>query len=130
MARTDYTAKVTYSNKELTAREKIAYKDFEGCTKLNDIVKQGESLTLDIANVIRVDVHNEHSKQNTDYSVYVVVTADGNKYRTGSASFFESYCDIIDELNEAGEDTTTVKFNIFKVASNNFDGDFIKASLA
>ena len=129
MARTDYTAKVTETMQDLTAREKIALKDFESCAKLNDIIKD-EALTLSIANVVKVEVHNEHSKQNTDYNVFIVVTSDGKKYRTGSESFYESYCDIIDELNDAGEDTSAVDFKLYKVKSNNFDGDFIKCALA
>ena len=129
MARTDYNAKVTYSNKELTAREKIAFKDFESAIKLNDIIKD-DALTLSISNVVKVEVHNEHSKQNTDYNVFIVVTSDGKTYRTGSESFYESYCDIIEELAEAGEDVSTVDFKLYKVKSNNFDGDFIKCALA
>lgn len=127
MSRTDYTAKVTYSNRELTAREKIAFKDFESFEKLNDVVK--EPIVLSVTNVISVQVHNEHSKQNTDYTVYVVETNNGT-YRTGSETFFQAYCDIVDELNEAGEDTSSIDLKIYKVASKNFDGDFIKCSLA
>lgn len=129
MARTDYNAKVTYSKLELTAREKIAIKDFETATKLNDIIK-AEPIILPIKNVVKVEVHNEHSQQNKDYSVFIIVTEDNKTYRTGSESFFDSYVDIIDELADMGEDTSVVKFKLYKQSSKNFDGDFIKASLA
>jgi len=123
-----YKATVTFASKELTAREKIILKDTSDAISLDEVTQQGEG-----AFIIKPDyyatiaVHNEMS-ENKDYTKYVVVDESGNKYVTGSQSFWEAFSDICDEMADAGETDFEVK--IYRLESKNYKGkSFITCSL-
>ena len=126
--REDYNSKVVFSYKEISARQKLSYKDFEAAEKLNALVTADTKFPMTITNVLEIEVHNEHSKQNKDYSVYLFVTPD-TVYRSGSETLFNSVCDGLSDLDEIGENTEKVDFVVYRVKSNNYDGDFLKAKL-
>ena len=125
-----YTADVTNSLKELTARQRIAVKDFSSAEKLNDIITaDNPHFTIDVDNIIKVSVHNEQSKGNSDYDVVIIIDKDGKKYRTGSETAYTSALEIYRELEAANELDGGFTLDFYKVKSNNFDGDFIKCNL-
>lgn len=125
-----YTADVTSSLKELTARQRIAVKDFSSAEKLNDIItSDNPHFVIDVDNIIKVSVHNEQSKGNSDYDVVIIIAKDGTKYRTGSETAYTSALDIYRELEAANELDVGFMLDFYKVKSNNFDGDFIKCNL-
>lgn len=130
MSERNYSADVTSSLKELTARQRIAVKDFSSAEKLNDMITADTpKIVIDVDNIIEVTVHNEQSKGNSDYKVYVIVATDGGKYRTGSETAYTSAMEIYKELEAANELDGGFTLEFYKVKSNNFDGDFIKCNL-
>lgn len=130
MAERNYTANVTTSLKDLTARQRIAVKDFSAAEKLNDVITtDNPHFTIDVDNIIKVSVHNEQSKGNTDYDVIIIIDKNGNKYRTGSETAYTSALEIYRELEAANELDGGIVLDFYKVKSNNFDGDFIKCNL-
>lgn len=130
MSERNYTADVTSSLKDLTARQRIAVKDFSSADKLNEMITADiPKIVIDVDNIIEVTVHNEQSKGNSDYKVYVIVATDGKKFRTGSETAYTSAMEIYKELEAAGELGGGFELEFYKVKSNNFDGDFIKCNL-
>lgn len=130
MAERNYTADVQASIKELTARQRIAVKDFSSAEKLNELITaENPHFRIDVDNIVKVAVHNEQSKGNTDYDVVIIIDKDGNKYRTGSATAYTSALEIYRELESANELDGGFVLDFYKVKSNNFDGDFIKCNL-
>lgn len=130
MSERNYEANVTSSLKELTARQRIAVKDFSSADKLNELITaETPKLVIDVDNIIEVTVHNEQSKGNSDYKVYVIIDTNGNKFRTGSETAFTSAMEIYRELEAANELESGFTLEFYKVKSNNFDGDFIKCNL-
>lgn len=130
MAERNYTANVTTSLKELTVRQRIAVKDFSAAEKLNDVITaDNPHFTIDVDNIIKVSVHNEQSKGNSDYDVIIIIDKNGNKYRTGSETAYTSALEIYRELEAANELDGGFVLDFYKVKSNNFDGDFIKCNL-
>ena len=124
-----YEANITSSLRELTAREKIVYKNVDG-QKLNEIINNDNpSIDLDVENIVELQVHNERSKGNNDYTVYVIDTKDGSRYRTGSETFYTKAKEIYRELQAANELENGFVLRVFKTKSNNFDGDFINCRL-
>ena len=91
-----YTVKVLESSKELTARERIAVKDFGNAFALDEATK-GERLVITPAWYAVLGVHNEKS-DNKDYKKYIVVDTNGTKYVTGSDNFFSAFKEIVDEM--------------------------------
>ena len=112
-----YEAKVSEASRELTAREKIRFKDITATVSI-DLATSNEPLIIEPTGYAVIDVHNEKS-ENPDYKKYVVEAADGELYSTGSESFWKSFMDIYNEM--AGEDEKW-QLKIFRKDSNNYKG--------
>lgn len=129
MSRSFYV-NIVESRKELTPIEKIKYKDVSDCIKLDEATKDSELVFIPV-NDILISIHNEKATD-PDYDNFIVVDSDGNKYVTGSKSFYNSYCDIMDELENAGVNAEEegIKIKVYRVPSKNYKGkEFITCSL-
>ena len=128
----NYKAEVTYSTRELTAREKIKFKDTTSAIALDDVVTVDKPIELTIDTVVKISVENGAIKgddgMDKEYDVLVFTTDIGDVYKTSSPSFETSIIDIFNELQELN-DTDPVTVRIFKKPSKNFNGEFISCSL-
>lgn len=128
----NYKAEVTYSTRELTAREKIKFKDTTSAIALDDVVTVDKPIELTIDTVVKISVENGAIKsddgKDKEYDILVFTTDTGDVYKTSSPSFETSIIDIFDELQELN-DTDPVTVRIFKKPSKNFNGEFITCSL-
>lgn len=128
----NYKAEVTYSTRELTAREKIKFKDTTSAIALDDVVTVDKPIELTIDTVVKISVENGAIKgddgKDKEYDVLVFTTDTGDVYKTSSPSFETSIIDIFNELQELN-DTDPVTVRIFKKPSKNFNGEFISCSL-
>ena len=121
----DYKATVTSASRELTAREKIRFKDLTGTNSI-DALTAVEPLIITPVGFAVVAVHNEKS-DTKDYNKYVIEDSEGNLYSTGSESFWKSFCDIYDEMKDEAE---AWKLKIYRKDSNNYKGkQFITCSI-
>lgn len=98
----NYSAVIAETNMELTARERIMFKDTQNAVSLMDMAKDAKAndakaIVEDIKGYVVLDIHNEKS-EDIDYKNYLIVDREGNKYVTGSASFFSSFKAIFDEM--------------------------------
>lgn len=122
----DYEVKIKSTSKELTARERVMLKDTRNAIKLDEAV--GETplvISPDYYGVL--EIHNEKSKGDKDFENYAVIDTDGNKYVTGSTSFFESFTEIVEEMDGTGEE---YQIQIYKLDSKNYKGkQFITCSI-
>ena len=126
MARTDYTVEIVECTKELTHKEEVQLKDLTYCQSLNEIVQQ-EAIVIKPVMVAALKVHNEHSKDNKDYMVYVIADENGDRYKTGSESFYSTICDIITDMGDSDEEW---EINIYTRQSKNHSGkNFITCSI-
>lgn len=98
-----YAVKVKECSKKLTAKERIQIKDTTNSIKLDSATQQGDVLINPDYYAI-LEIHNEKS-DNPDYLNYVIVDKTGQKYVTGSESFWSSFKGIYDEMaeDEGGE---------------------------
>lgn len=120
-----YSVKVKEANRELTAIERLKIKDASNAIKLDEALNAGPIVIAPTLWAV-LDVHNEKS-DNKDYEMFVVVADDGTKYVTGSASFWNSFIDIVSELT--GE-VDAFNISIYKVDSKNYKGkQFITCSV-
>lgn len=121
----DYKATIIESSRELTAREKIKYKDVTGSISL-DAATEEEPLVISPNGYAIVQIHNENS-DNKDYKKYVIEDKDGTTYTTGSESFWKSFMDIYTEMVDSGEEW---QLRIYKRDSANYKGKkFITCSI-
>ena len=122
----DYEVKIKYTSKDVTARERVMLKDTRNAIKLDEAVN-GTPLVISPDYYAVLDIHNEKSKEDKDFENYIVVDTDGNKYVTGSHSFFEAFTEIVEEMDETGEE---YQVSVYKLDSKNYKGkQFITCSI-
>ena len=121
----NYTVSIVESSKELSAKERISLKDTTGAIKL-DIACDGNDVIFTPTAYAILAIHNEKS-DNVDYNNYVIADDEGNKYVTGSDSFFSSFKNIWDEM---AEETEAWSLKCYKMDSKNYTGkQFLTCSI-
>ena len=115
-----YKVSIIESSKELSAKERIKFKDTGDATKLDEAIEPDSTLIITPDAYIILGVHNEKS-DNKDYKVYLIVDKSGNKYVTGSESFFTSFLDIWSEMAEVDEEYS---IECYKLESKNYQGKY------
>lgn len=117
----DYEVKISETSREMSARERIKMKDFGNATQLDAACDEGSMLITPDAYVV-LDIHNEHAKDgNTNYQKYVIIDKAGNKFVTGSSTFFKKFMEIWEEMSEVGEE---YEIEVYKRPSQNYKGKF------
>ena len=117
-----YEVTIKETSKQLSAKEKIAFKNTANAIKLDEATQQG-TVTVYPAFYGILGIHNEKA-DDPDYENYVVVDKNtGDKYITGSKSFWTSFMDIAEEMQGEDEEWGV---EIFRSPSKNYKGkDFI-----
>lgn len=120
-----YTTTVREASRELTAKERVMFKDTSNCIKLDEATSEGKVI-LDVDTYVVLDIHNEKA-DDKDYANYVIVDKNGAKYVTGSEAFWSSFMEIMSEMNGVDED---FKIEVYRKESKNYKGkDFITCSI-
>jgi hypothetical protein len=122
---TGYTVKIVNTSKELSARDRVAVKDTTNAGQLDELTKE-QPLVIDVDFYVELAVHNEKS-EDKDYKKYIIVDKAGNKFVTGSESFFTAMVEIMDEMSDSGED---FQIEAYRVPSKNYKGkEFLTCSI-
>lgn len=122
----NYTTSISFTSRELTKKETVRLKDLTDAIALDRATNEGENLVIKPAYSAVLDIHNE-SARDKDYKKYVIVAEDGIKYVTGSESFWDSYMNIVAEMEDSGEEWA---LNVYKVPSKNYAGkEFLTCSV-
>ena len=120
-----YNVTISSSSRELSARERIAIKDFSNAIPLDEATKDGK-LVINPVDYAVLDVHNEKS-DNKDYKKFVVIDDSGTKYVTGSENFFDSFMEIMEEMSSEDEE---FRIEVYQMESKNYKGkSFITCSI-
>lgn len=121
----DYKAEVREASKQLTARERIKFKDLTDAIGLDSATAEG-AITFVPKNYAIIAVHNEKS-DNKDYTKYVIEAEDGTLYVTGSESFWKSFKGIYDEM---ADETEEWSLKVYRKDSANYKGkQFLTCSI-
>lgn len=125
----EYEVKIIEASRDLTAKEKIAYRDFGNAIKMDEELTDDNTLVLAPADYVVLDIHNEKAKGNKDYRKYIVIDRAGNKYVTGSESFYTRFIEIFQTMQEDAPDEE-YQIECYKKPSKNYAGkSFISCSL-
>lgn len=123
---TDYNVTIRETSKTLTPKERVQVKDTSDCIALDAATMEGPVLIFPEWYAI-LDVHNERS-DDKDYVTYIIVDKDGQRYKTGSNSFWNAFISISDEMLDYPEEDWGIK--VYRLPSKNRQGkDFITCSL-
>lgn len=123
---TGYNVTIKEVSKEMTARERIMLKDTTNAVKLDEAANGETPLVITPTAYAVLGIHNEKS-DNVDYENYVIMDADGNKYVTGSPSFWTSFMEIWEEMMDEDEQYS---IEVYKRDSKNYKGkQFLTCSI-
>lgn len=122
----NYSATIVEASRELTAKERVMFKDTQNAISLLDMAEEalGQGAKAIIENVVDyivIDVHNDKS-DDKDYKNYMLIDAQGQKYVTGSQSFWNSFMDIYTEMSTESE-PWGIQLNLLE--SKNYKGKHI-----
>lgn len=124
----DYSVVISEVSQELTAKERIILKDTTNAIKLDELTQEtDEKVIISPAVYAVLDIHNEKSEQNKDYTNFIIIDKDGKKYVTSSESFWNSFMDIASEMAGEKEEWS---IEVYRVPSKNFKGkEFLNCSI-
>ncbi len=121
----NYSVAIRETWRQLSAKERIMFKDTSAMTKIDSITQDGEVIIKPIGWVV-LDIHNEKATPDKDYVNYVIVTED-DMLVTGSESFWNSFRDIYDEMEN---ETDEWSLKLYRLPSKNRQGkDFLTCSI-
>jgi hypothetical protein len=125
----EYSAKVIFTSKEVSVRDRVHLKDTGNYVRLDEST-QLEDVIINLDYYAIVEVHNEKAQSgNKDYQQTITVDKDGTYYSTGSSSYLNALENIINELEDEG-DTGDISIRVYRRPSKNRAGkDFITCSL-
>lgn len=120
-----YSASIKESSRELTAKERIMLKDTTSAVKL-DQATQVEDIHISVDSYAILNIHNDKATP-TDYENYIILDRNGNKYVTGSQSFWNAFIDIYNEMQNEPEEWS---IRVYRHPSKNYSGkDFITCAI-
>ena len=119
----NYSATILDASRELTAREKVMFKDTQNAISMNDFAEQAKAenakaIIENIKDYVHITVHNDKS-DDKDYDNYIIVDGNGDKYVTGSQAFWNSFMNIYEEMKNEPE-PWSIQLNL--IPSKNFKG--------
>lgn len=124
-----FEVKIIETSMELTHKEKVMLKDTSRAIKLDEVCDNGNEIQIKLAGYARLSVHNEKA-DNPDYEQIVVIDESGEKYITGSDSFWRSFSEIWEEMEEDADEKEDWSLIIYKKDSKNYKGkQFLTCSI-
>lgn len=120
-----YKVSIIESSHELSAREKIRIKDTSNAISLDTATQNNTVVITPVAYAV-LGIHNEKS-DDKDYENYIIIDENGDKYVTGSRSFWSSFKEIWSDM--CGENEA-FQVEIYRLESKNYKGkSFITCSI-
>lgn len=121
-----YFVEIEQVSKDVTKKESVLLKDTSDAVALAESCEDG-AVIIKPAMWAVLNIHNENNMNgDKDYKCYLIVDEDGNKYKTGSESFWNSFCDIVDDMADSDEEWAV---KAYRLPSKNGKQDFITCSI-
>lgn len=121
-----FSAKIIETSKELTKKQEVMLKQLTDAIKLDKVTSFEEDVIIDVDSYAVLSVHNDKA-EDPDYTTYVIIDKNGQKYTTGSPSFWSAFMDIFSDMAGSGEEW---QLKVFKLPSRSREGkDFITCTI-
>ena len=122
-----FTVEIKDCSKELSAKERIMMKDVTDATKFDEVVTAETPLIIKPVVHAVLSIHNDKA-EDKDYENYVILDELGQKFVTGSQSFWNSYMNIYTEMKDETEEWS---IKVYKKPSRNYSGkEFLSCTIA
>lgn len=123
-----FNVTIREASRELTHKEAVQVKDLTGAVGIDAATQAAENNAIVVkpTGYVVLDIHNDNSKDK-DYTNYLILTESGERYVTGSESFWNGFQNIYSEMKDSDEEWA---LKIFRMPSKKRSGkDFITCSL-
>lgn len=123
-----FNVTIRETSRELTHKEAVQVKDLTGAIGIDAATTKAEGHAIEVkpTGYAVLDVHNDNSKDK-DYTNYLIFTDSGDRFVTGSESFWNSFISIFNEMKDSDEEWA---LRIYRMPSKNRTGkEFITCSL-
>lgn len=121
-----FSAKIIETSKDFTKKQEVMLKQLTDAIKLDKATNYEEDVIIDVDSYAILSVHNDKA-EDPDYTTYVIIDKNGQKYMTGSPSFWSAFMDIFEDMSGSGEEW---QLKVFKLPSRNREGkDFITCTI-
>lgn len=119
----DYRVEIIGSSHELSKREIVKLTSRANEIKIEEAFNDADgTLVISPVGYAELAVHNEHAKNdNKDFTVFVVIDANGNLFSTGSASFKEAFYNIWSTMHD---DPEPWEIGVDRKPSRNYAGKY------
>lgn len=94
----EYKCNIRESSLELSARDRLKYKDTGNSTQFEELTREGEFIIPVVKGYVILDIFNEKSKDNQEYVKIIIIDDAENSYITGSDSFIRAFLEIHSEM--------------------------------
>lgn len=123
----NYKVEVKEISKEVSPKVRVMLKDTTDCIRLDKATQENpEGVFIEPDFYAVLSIHNENS-DDKDYENYIIVDKSGKRYSTGSQSFWDSFLDIMADMNGIDEEW---KLKAYRMPSKNRQGkDFLTCSI-
>ena len=119
-----YEVKIAEVSREVTAKERVMLKDVSSCQLINELTEEaiaaGAEFTFKPVLWAVLNIHNDESKESTEYTSYVIFTEDGQRLSTSSDAFYSAFSNIVSEMKDVTDEEWAIK-PIF-IESKNYKG--------
>lgn len=115
-----FNATINFVSKELTAKQRIQFKDTQDAVKIDKYLESNPELILDVDHYGTLQVQNDRSESGS-YEQYIIVTKDGGKYTTGSDAFLSAFEAIVSEMKDSDEEYA---IRVYRMPSKNREGKY------
>ena len=123
-----YEVKIVDGSREFSKVESLKIKMLSGAIAIDDLLKESANPIIEgVTDWAELEIHNENSKQDKDYSKYVIITENGDMYITGSESFWDSFRTIYDTMCDGDKEIFSIQ--VYAVKSSNFAGEFFNCAI-
>lgn len=123
-----YEVKIVDGSREFSKVESLKIKMLSGAIAIDDLLKESANPIIEgVTDWAELEIHNENSKQDKDYSKYVIITENGDMYITGSESFWDSFRTIYDTMCDGDKEIFSIQ--AYAVKSSNFAGEFFNCAI-
>lgn len=125
----NYSVSIITASRELSVQEKVKLKDTRDAESLEKLSREG-AVIVHVTGYTELAIHNEKS-EDKDYEQYMLIGSNGEKYITGSSTFYNTFRDIWDELQDEKMPVEGWAIKVYQLPSKNFkDRNFVTCSLA
>lgn len=104
---------------EMSKKQRMLLCDMAGASKIDEVLANVDEITFKPYGYAVLEIHNDRSRGDKDYTKYLYIDVDDNRYISGSESLFTAFKYYFDEMQGETEDWAIA---VTKQPSKNYSG--------